>query len=102
MATPLQQPSARRKLIYFGLILALFAGNTFLVRGLASPLTGGAPVWTVTAQATDLELREENQGDVDLLGSTLRLGLTGSRGLAVTLLWNAAIDKQMKHEWNEL
>jgi hypothetical protein len=103
MPSPLQQPSARRKLIYFGLILGLFVVNTFLWRGVASPLTGGQPpAWTVTSQANALELREENRGDVDLLGSTLRLGLTGSRGLAVTILWNAAIDKQMKHEWNEL
>ena len=27
---------------------------------------------------------------------------TGSRGAAVTILWKAAIDKQMKNEWNEL
>jgi hypothetical protein len=103
MPSPLQQPSARRKVLYFGLILGLFVVNTFFWRGVASPLTGGQPpAWTVAAQADALELREENRGDSDLLGSTVRLGLTGSRGLAVTVLWNAAIDKQMKHEWNEL
>src|SRR4051812_13753746 len=103
MASPLQTPSARRKMAYFGLILGLFVVNTFFWRGVSSPLTGGKPpAWTVTANSADLELSEELQGETDLLGSTVRLVLTGSRGLAVTILWNAAIDKQMKHEWNEL
>src|SRR5262245_26885093 len=103
MPSPLQQTSTRRKLFYFALILALYFVNTFLWRGVASPLTGGvAPPWTMTAQANELELREQNQGDPDLVGDTVSLCLTGSRGLAVTILWKAAIDRQMKHEWNEL
>src|SRR6478672_6514402 len=103
MASPLNQPSVRRKLIYFGLMLALFAVNTFLWRGVASPLTGGtAPPWTVASQAEALELRETSVGEPELVGSTLRLGLTGSRGLAVTVMWNTAIEKQKKNEWNEL
>src|SRR5262245_61843627 len=103
MPSPLQQPSTRRTILYFALILGLFVVNTFLWRGVASPLTGGqAPPWTVTAQAANLELSEQRLGDVDLIGSTVRLGLTGSRGLAVTILWNAAIERQKKHEWNEL
>lgn len=103
MASPLQHSSTRRKLLYFALILALFAVNTFLWRGVASPLTGGeAPSWTLTSQANALELRDDTKGDADLVGSTVRLGLTGSRGLAVMLLWKAAIDRQTKHEWNEL
>jgi hypothetical protein len=32
----------------------------------------------------------------------VRLSLTGSRGVAVCLLWAAAIDKQKKNQWNEL
>jgi hypothetical protein len=103
MPSPLQQTSTRRKLLYFALILALYFVNTFFWRGVASPLTGGvAPPWTMTAQANELELREQNQGDPDLVGDTVSLCLTGSRGLAVTILWKAAIDRQMKHEWNEL
>ena len=66
-------------------------------------MTGGvAPAWTITRQADELELRELSQGDPDLIGSTVRLVLTGSRGVAVTALWAAAIDRQMRHEWNEL
>lgn len=103
MASALQHSSTRRKLLYFGIILGLYAVVTFLWRGVASPLTGGvAPPWTLTAQANALELRDDTKGDADLVGSTVRLGLTGSRGLAVMLLWKAAIDRQMKHEWNEL
>src|SRR5438105_851325 len=103
MPSPLQTPAARRKLVYLGLIFGLFVVNTFFWRGMASPLTGGQPPsWTVQARATDLELTEATQGEPDLLGATLRLVLTGSRGLAVTILWQSAIDKQKRNEWNEL
>jgi hypothetical protein len=103
MASPLQSPSARRKMVYLALILGLFVVNTFFWRGVDSPLTGGqAPSWTVQGQATKLDLTEETQGEADVLGSTLRLVLTGSRGWAVTVLWQSAIDLQKKNEWNEL
>ncbi len=103
MPSALQQRSARNKLIYFGLILGLFVVNTFFWRGVASPLSAGEPPpWTIAAQAKELELTEVEQGEADLIGSTIRLGLTGSRGLAVSVLWNAAIEKQKKNEWNEL
>lgn len=103
MATPLQHSSTRRKLLYLALILVIYVVNTFFWRGVASPLTGGtAAPWTMTAQANELELREQGQGDPDLVGSTVSLALTGSRGLAVTVLWNAAIERQARHEWNEL
>src|SRR6478672_975821 len=103
MPSPLQQTSTRRKLLYFALILAIYVVNTFFWRGVASPLTGGvAPPWTMTARANELELRETSQGDPDLIGSTVSLCLTGSRGLAVTALWKAAIDRQARNEWNEL
>jgi hypothetical protein len=103
MASAFQQSSTRRKVMYLALIVVIYVVNTFFWRGVASPLTGGvAPPWTMTAQANELELREQGQGDPDLVGSTVSLALTGSRGLAITVLWNAAIDRQMRHEWNEL
>jgi len=104
MPSPLQQPSTQRKLVYFGLIFALFVINTFFWRGLDTAEGKSQFPWpTVTSQANDLELREITRGEnAELLGSTLRLLLTGSRGAAVTILWKAAIDKQMKNEWNEL
>src|SRR5262245_1960285 len=104
MPSPLQQPSTQRKLVYFGLIFALFVVNTFFWRGLDTAEGKSQFVWpTVTSQANDLELREITRGEnTELLGSTLRLLLTGSRGAAVTILWKAAIVKQMKNEWNEL
>jgi hypothetical protein len=104
MPSPLQQPSTQRKIVYFGLIFALFVINTFFWRGLDTSDGKSQFAWpTVTSQANDLELREITRGEnAELLGSTLRLLLTGSRGAAVTILWKAAIDKQMKNEWNEL
>src|SRR2546423_452503 len=105
MPSPLQTPSARRKVVYLGLILGLFVVNTFAWRGVAFRWGGDPaqvpdwltrvpqteeerrantvrvlPGWTTTARATGLELTEEAQGEADLLGSTVRLVLTGSRG----------------------
>jgi len=101
MASPLHQQSVRRKLVYTGLILVLFGVTTFGLRGLE--LQGApAPWWTVAGRANDLGIRQRSQGEVELTGSAIRLLLTGSRGFAVCVLWNTAIEKQKKHEWNEL
>src|SRR5205807_3966 len=111
MATPLQQASVRRKLIYAALIVVLFTGNAFAWRGLAfydrEPGTDRVtvhrpPAFTVTARAQDLELSESDEGDPDLTGAAVRLLLTGSRGLAVTWLWHDWHQKQIHHEWNEV
>jgi hypothetical protein len=101
MPSPLQVASSRRKLVYLGLILGLFVVNTFFWRGMATAETKPSP-WTVQAKAANLELSEDTQGEPDLLGSTVRLVLTGSRGLAVTILWQGALEKQKRNEWNEL
>src|SRR4051812_16533082 len=103
MPSPLQQPSTRRKLVYLGAIIALFVVNTFLWRGVAftrrtapdqtlpawlsalpqseeerrADVVRVLPWWTVAAQASRSELTEETQGGADLLGSTVRLALTG-------------------------
>ena len=90
MASNFQQQARQRKLIYLGLILVLFTA-TFLWRTNA-----------VASQAQKLAMREVDRGDVELTGSVVRLGLTGSRGLATCALWMSAIDKQKKSQWNEL
>src|SRR5262245_61304193 len=100
MASPLQQPPARRKLIYFALIVLLFT-MTLVVRH-ADARVAGAQVQGIQAQARDLELRETDLGEADLTGSTIRLTLTGSRGLVVTYLWYQSDQKKLRHEWNEL
>src|SRR5438477_6298176 len=93
MASPFQQQSLQRKIIYLAIILVLSFG-TYLLRQ--------SEVYGIDAQARDLELREQDRGEVGLTGSALRLTLLGSRGLVVCYLWMAATNKQMKHEWNEL
>jgi hypothetical protein len=101
MPSPLQTTSSRRKLLYLALILGLFVVNTFFWRGMATAETKPSP-WTLQAMAAKLDLTEDTQGEPDLLGSTVRLVLTGSRGLAVTVLWQGALEKQKRNEWNEL
>lgn len=90
MAASFQQQSRLRKIIYFGLIGLLFTAMVVFRKSFVEP------------KATALEMREENIGEVELTGSAVRLLMTGSRGFAVCVLWNTAMDKQMKHEWNEL
>src|SRR5438067_10258327 len=93
MASPFQQQSLRRKLVYIAIILVLsFA--TYLVRQ--------SETFGIDSQARALELREQDRGEVGVTGSALRLTLLGSRGLVVCSLWVAATEKQKKHEWNEL
>ena len=90
MASSFQQKARQRKVVYLVLILALFTGS-LLHRRLV-----------VERQAENLQLREISRGEVELTSSAVRLALTGSRGLATTLLWYTALDKMAKHEWNEL
>src|SRR6266849_575546 len=93
MASPFQQQSLRRKIIYIVIILVLsFA--TYLIRQ--------SEAFGIDAQARALELREQDRGEVGLTGSALRLTLLGSRGLVVCYRWVSAQEKQKKHEWNEL
>jgi hypothetical protein len=47
-------------------------------------------------------MRATGGGKADLTDSAARLTLSGARGVAVTSLWLAAIEKQKRHEWNEL
>ncbi len=90
MANPFQQRSRQRKLAYGVLILFLFTGSLLHRRFVLEP------------RAEALQLRETSRGEVELTGSALRLLLTGSRGLATTVLWDQANKMMMKHQWNEL
>ena len=90
MASPFQQQVRQRKLLYIGLILALFSVSLFWRGSIINPL------------AAALAIREKDRGEVELVGSVVRLSLTGSRGLAICVLWNNAIDRQKKNQWNEL
>src|SRR5438132_4059982 len=93
MASPFQQQSLRRKIIYTVLILVLFSA-TLVFRQMNT--------YGMEEQARNLGLREETLGDVELAGSALRLSLGGARGIAVCGLWWTATQKQMKQQWNEL
>src|SRR6516165_4194024 len=90
MLSPSQQQARLRKFLYIGGILLLFTASLLLRTALIEP------------EATRLQLREQTRGEVALTDSGIRLMLTGSRGLVNTYLWLSAIEKQKKHEWNEL
>ena len=90
MANTLQQQSMVRKASYLGIIVALFTVS-WLFRH-----------YVVEVQTSDLGVREQSQGEVELTGSAVRLTLTGSRGIAVCGLWIIANQMQVKNQWNEL
>jgi hypothetical protein len=90
MANPFQQKSRLRKLIYFGLILALFTISLMHRRFFIEP------------EAMALQLREQASGEVELTSSAVRLTLIGSRGIATAALWYTAREAQKKQQWNEL
>jgi hypothetical protein len=90
MASPFQQQALRRKFIYIGLIVALLTA-LLLFRS-----------YVVEPRADQLALREQNVGSVELSGSAIRLSLTGLRGLASCILWNSALERQKKNQWDEL
>jgi len=90
MASPYQQQALRRKLIYLGLIVALFT------------IAGTFRAYVVEARADELSIREQNLGEVEVGSSALQLSLTGSRGFVVCGLWYWAMDAQKKNRWNEL
>jgi hypothetical protein len=110
MANIYQQAAKQRKLIYLGSIVALL-GLSLVVRGSFSGIdrrgvdeVAASPTMSLTldGRAKIHELTELQQGDKELGGAAIQLLLTGSRGLAICALWNNAIDKQKKQEWNEL
>jgi hypothetical protein len=110
MANVYQQAAKQRKLAYLGAILVLL-GLSLLVRGTFFRIDkksrqeveqSQALALTLDGRAKLHELTELQQGDKELGGAAVQLLLTGSRGLAVSALWNSAIEKQKKQEWNEL
>lgn len=118
MASPLQQASIRRKVIYLGVIIALFTISIFWrgkfevpfgnrARAAEAAPTGlnrladSAARGSILHRAENLDLRELDQGDPDIAGSVARFSLVGSRGIVVTALWRAAIEKQKRNEFHE-
>ncbi len=90
MANPLLQQVRQRKMLYWGAVAVLFTLSLIHREFVVKP------------QAFRLQLRETARGEVELASSAVRLMMTGSRGIAVTLLWYNAMDKQKRGEWHEL
>src|SRR5580765_3141193 len=100
MANPLQQAAITRKITYLVVIAGLFTVSLF-VRGKFS-LPGAVERKTIARQAENLDLRELDLGDAELAGSAIRLSLTGMRGVVTTAMWRTAIEKQKRHEFQEM
>jgi len=110
MANIYQQAAKQRKIIYLAsigvlLLLSLLVRGTFFRidrRSIEEVQSSPMLALTLDGRANIHELTELQQGDKEIGGAAIQLLLTGSRGFAVSALWLNAIDKQKKHEWNEL
>ncbi|MDY3555426.1 hypothetical protein R5W24_004569 [Gemmata sp. JC717] len=110
---PLQRAATIRKASYLGAILVLFTVSLYWRGVIPLPLrlsaaSAAAPFrWagnhTIESQAQRLEVWELNpeESEAEVVGSALRLTLTGSRGFVVTGLWLSAIDKQRRNDFHE-
>jgi len=107
MANALQKAAFRRRVIYGVAIFALFSLSMFWRGKLAVPFSSQVPQaaalsdQSVLAKAEQLELRELDQGDPEIAGATARLAIVGARGVVVTGLWYAAIEKFKRNEFHE-
>jgi hypothetical protein len=101
MANPLQQASVTRKVAYLVAIAGLFTVSLF-VRGKFTPPSPALARNSIAERAERLDLRELDLGDAEVAGSAFRLALTGMRGVATTAIWRTAIEKQKRHEFQEM
>ena len=82
-------------------------GGTNITPEAAPTIFNRAADWlssrTIQEQARPeaLDLRELEQGDAEISGSLLRCVLVGSRGVATTVTWRMAIEKQKRNEFHE-
>jgi hypothetical protein len=90
MASQFQEQVFRRKLLYIGLIVVLFSASWAWRR------------YSLDPQAARLSIREESRGEVELVGSVLRLGTFGFRGVLTCALWHQAGELQKRNELNKL
>ncbi len=109
----LQRAAFNRKLMYFVAIFVLFTISMMWRGVIPVPLgTSSAKAaepfrWvanhTIQQQSRELDLWEldPEETEAEVTGSALRLGLTGSKGFAVTILWQAAIEKQKRNDFAE-
>lgn len=122
MNDELRRKAVVRKAIYFGIILALFTLSMFWRGVFTLPIgdldralkldenNNPVPLRAVDVvarlpiryQADDLELRELDMGDPEIAGAAAQVSLIGFRGAVVTLLWRAAIKKQVRGEYQEM
>lgn len=117
---PLQRAAFIRKVYYISAVLVLFTLSMFWRGIIPIPLSGSARAaesrggiqraadrlnsYAILNKARSLDLRELEQGDVDIAGSSMQLGLSlvGSRGAATSYLWYMAMDKQKRNDFHEM
>jgi len=84
-----------RKITYLVLIAVLL----FPISQLGAPSTLEDQGGVLAQLRSEHELGQANLGDIDPSSETIRLATLGLRGIAVSLLWNKAIEYKKKEDW---
>jgi len=84
-----------RKITYLVLIAVLL----FPISQLGAPSTLEDQGGSLAQLRSEHELGQANLGDIDPSSETIRLATLGLRGIAVSLLWNKAIEYKKKEDW---
>lgn len=101
------QAALLRKVVY-GVSLVVLVVLLYLLGAPAKVVVepGGdirsAPGGLLAQYRTAKELSEAQMGEIDPASSTIKLATFGMRGIAMSLLWHQAMEKQKRHEWNDV
>jgi hypothetical protein len=99
--------SLQRKIVYVVSLIVLMLLLYFIGRPAQVVVQAGGEVRAIPggilAQYRTKEgLTEAQMGEIDPASSTIKLATFGMRGVAIALLWHQTMEKQKRHEWNDV
>jgi len=101
------QATLLRKVVYI-VSLVILAVCLYLLGAPAKVVVeqGGdvraAPGGVLAQYRTQEGLSEAQMGEIDPASSTIKLATFGMRGIAMSLLWHQVMEKQKRHQWNDV
>jgi len=107
LTIPYMRTTLRRKIAYVVCILFLAIPLYFIGYPAQTVVEPGgdvrsAPGGFLAQYRSRVGLSEAQMGEIDPASSTIKLATFGMRGVALSLLWHQANEKQKRHEWNDV
>jgi hypothetical protein len=94
--------------IFYGVVLLVLAISLWFIGNPSRIVVGAggevqyAPGGVLAQYRTEAKMSEVQLGEIDPAGSAAKLATFGMRGVAISLLWHQANEKQKKHVWNDV